>query len=330
MGSTHLSVLLVLFWGGPLWAQDDRQTEKTDDRRSFWVDLLFAEPLENPEELWMDLASVDVLYLGETHRLERHHRLHEEIIREMGKTDRPLLIGMEQIEAKDQPAVDRFNAGELSFEELAEAISWKEQWRNYPDYRGIVEAAQEFGARLVGINAPRQLIREVGQQGVAALPPEKRSQLPERLHLDDPTYEKLMDKLLSVHSTFDPKFLRNVFEAQAARDDSFAHHFVVAMNQMPKKKGAGRPLGILIAGSGHLQFGLGTPDRVRWREPNWESRILLFSESGDLVLTPMEKAMRRAIQIHHRELRYIQRPVADYLHVREWNPNADRDVPDTP
>jgi hypothetical protein len=36
----------------------------------------------------------------------------------------------------------------------------------------------------------------------------------------------------------------------------------------------------------------------------------------------MEEAMRRAVQIHHRDIRFIGRPVGDYLHVKEQNPKA--------
>jgi hypothetical protein len=39
----------------------------------------------------------------------------------------------------------------------------------------------------------------------------------------------------------------------------------------------------------------------------------------------MEEAMRRAVQIHHRDIRFIQRPVGDYLSVKERNPEAPKE-----
>ena len=83
--------------------------------------------------------------------------------------------------------------------------------------------------------------------------------------------------------------------------------------------GAGerRPLAVVIRGAGHCQFGLGTPDRVKRRLPDAESRIVLMSESGDLELTEEEEKMRRDLEITHRQLEFIERPVADYLHVVE-------------
>lgn len=292
------------------------------ERPAFWMDLLTAEPLESEEDLWNDLATVDIVFTGETHRLERHHLLQKEIVTRLLATGRPLLLGLEQVEARHQPELDRLNRGEIDFNTFAEQIRWKEQWPGYPDYRDTILTAIQGGARVVGLNAPREIIRQVGQTGLDGLLPEQRKTLPGRIHTDDPPYERLMNLLLSVHSTFDPQFLRHVFEAQVARDDTMAHSLVQALTSTQPREGK-RPMAIAITGAGHVQFGLGTPDRVLWRAPELQTRILLLSESGDLVLTPMEKAMRREIQIRHGDLLFIRRPVGDYAHVKAWNPAAD-------
>ena len=291
-----------------------------DTRAEFWIDLLFAEPIDDLEDMWSDLRDSDVVYLGETHRLERHHKQQVAVLKELLKGDRPVILGLEQIETRNQPDLDRYNAGEIDFDEFAKVIEWEKQWRGYQQYREAIETAQKAGARVVGLNGPREIIREVGQIGVDALAPEKRKLLPEKIHTDDPTYEKLMNQMLSIHSNFDPKFLRNVFEAQVSRDDSMADSLVKALQAVEGEK---KPIGVVIAGGGHVQFGLGTPDRVAFRLPDIRARILLMSESGDLVLSPMEKAMKRAIEFHHEDLRFIRRPIADYLYVKEWNPKAD-------
>ncbi len=293
---------------------------ETPPRAEFWVDLLMAEPLEDENDMWADLQAADVVFLGETHRLDRHHRMQVEVLRKILEAGRPVILGLEQIEARDQAEVERFNSGEIDFEQLAEAIEWKKQWRNYADYRELVETAQKAGARVVGLNAPREIVREVSKVGVDALKPAARAQLSEKIHTDDPTYERLMNLALSVHASFDPSFLRNVFEAQVARDDHMAESIVHAMSEVEGEK---KPIGVVVAGSGHIQFGLGTPDRVRFRLPKVNERIVLMSESGDLELTPMEKEMRRAVEIHHRDVHFIRRPAGDYLYVKEWNPESE-------
>jgi hypothetical protein len=63
---------------------------------------------------------------------------------------------------------------------------------------------------------------------------------------------------------------------------------------------------------------------VKWRRADLEERIVLCSESGDLELSPMEEAMRRAVQFHHRDVRFIGRPIGDYLYIKEQNPDAPK------
>ncbi len=296
-------------------------TAEEKPRAEFWLDLHMAEPIEDEADLWEDLTSVDVVFVGETHRLARHHRIQVIVAEKLLATKRPFVLGLEQIEARHQPVLDRYANGEIDFEGLAKEIDWKSEWDNYEDYRALLETVREGKGRIVGLNAPREVIRETGKVGIDGLKPEQRALLSEKIHTDDPVYERLLNLLLSVHSTFDPKFLKNVFEAQVARDDSMASALVAALGPVPVE-GQPRPIAMTVTGSGHIQFGLGTPDRVKWRRPDLQERIVLCSESGDLVLSPMEEAMRRAVQIRHRDIRFIQRPVGDYLSVKEQNPKA--------
>jgi uncharacterized iron-regulated protein len=289
-------------------------------RAEFWVDLLRAEPVEQPEEMWADLRESDVIFLGENHQIERHHRIEVDVLREILKGNRPVVLGLEQIERRDQDQLDRYNAGELSFEGLAEAIKWKDQWTNYSDYRPLLEAARKGGARIVGLNAPRDVIHAIGRSGLDALPVEKRRSLPEKIHLEDPAYERLLDLLLGVHASFDPAFLRHVYEAQVARDETMAETITKALQP---SAGAKKPIGLVVTGAGHVQYGLGTAERVRLRMPDARDRILLLSESGDEQLTPKEKAMSRPITILHQDIRFISRPAGDYLYVKEIKPDAN-------
>ena len=291
-----------------------------DGRAEFWVDLLRAEPVEQPEEMWTDLREADVIYMGEIHQLERHHRMEVEVLQEILKGNRPVVLGLEQIERRNQDQLDRYNGGELSFEELAEAIKWKDQWTNYADYRPLLEVARKGGARIVGLNAPWEVIHAIGKSGLEGLPVEQRRSLAEKIRLEDPTYERLMNILLGVHASFDPTSLRNIYEAQVARDETMADATAQALQCNDTTKKA---IGLVVTGAGHVQFGLGIPERVRFRMPAVRDRILLMSESGDEQLTAKEEAMRRPITILHQDLHFISRPAGDYLYVKEIKADAN-------
>jgi uncharacterized iron-regulated protein len=265
-----------------------------------------------------DLTEVDVVFLGETHRLARHHRLQVQIVEALAATGRPLLVGLEQIESRNQEEVDRYNRGEIDFEELAAAIAWEKQWRGYENYRALVEGTREAGGRVIGLNGPLEVIRAVGRGGIEGLSKEERAGLPEEIFLDDPLYEQLMAQLLMIHMSVDEDTLRQIFEAQASRDASMAAALVGAMEEARAEGKKERPLAVVICGAGHCQFGLGTPDRVGRRlGEESQLRIVLMSESGDLELTEEEEKMMRELEISHQDLEFIDRPVADYLHAVE-------------
>ncbi len=254
---------------------------------------------------------MNVLYIGETHRLKRHHREQVVVLEEMVNRVRPVVLGVEQLERRDQVEIDRFNACEIDFETLAQGINWQAQWPNFEDYRALMEAAQQAGAWIVGLNAPREIIRKIGRNGIDALDGEERRALAEHLNFDDPVYRRLMDRVMLVHASFDASDLKNVFQAQVARDETMAETLVEAYKAINRK---GRePLAIMIAGAGHMSFRLGVPDRVRARMARVKDRVLLMSESGDLVLTEFEKAASRNVELSHGNLAEIGRSVGDYL-----------------
>ena len=80
-------------------------------------------------------------------------------------------------------------------------------------------------------------------------------------------------------------------------------------------EGRGRTA-VVLCGEGHVSYGLGTAARVRRRMPGVVDRIVLLSESGDVELSPEERAAVRDVEITHQQLRAIGRPIGDYLQVR--------------
>jgi len=91
-------------------------------------------------------------------------------------------VGLEMVAAENQPALDRFNAGEIGLDELAEALDWENTWgHDFDLYRPVFLAALERGLPLHGLNVPRELVDRVSDQGLEALSPEDRARLPERI-----------------------------------------------------------------------------------------------------------------------------------------------------
>ena len=122
-----------------------------------------------------------------------------------------------------QPALDRFNRGEIDFEQLAEATDWGRRWKNYAQYRSILEAARRLDIPVLALNARAETIREVFRSGgMDKLAPEMRKELPRDVQLKDPDYERLLRVQMMVHASVEEGMLRSMVEAQIARDEAMA------------------------------------------------------------------------------------------------------------
>jgi uncharacterized iron-regulated protein len=304
-----VSSLLTAEQPSPEKNADESAANENDN--DLWIDPYRGEAVRY-ESVLEDLAGVQAVYLGERHRLKRHHRWQARIISDLAAQGVSLVLGIEQMEAKYQPQLDRFNRGEIDFDELAQQTDWADRWRGYAAYRPVLEAARIAKAPVVALNAQAETIRQVYRGGgVDKLSPELRRELPAEMDLKDPEYLRLLGIYLNVHKAANDETLRPMIEAQIARDE---HMAATLVKFLKSPAGKGRTA-VVVCGSGHVNFGLGTASRVRRRLPQIKDRMVIFSESGELTLTPEERAASRAIRVSHEDLRQMHRPIGDYLQV---------------
>jgi len=277
----------------------------------WWLDLYRGEPVTRDEVL-ADLLASDVVFLGETHTVARHHALQAEVIEAFANAVTPFCLGLEQMECTYQPVLDRYNRGEATLDQVYAETEWEKRWSNIRDYFPLIEAAHAAGARIIALNARAEIVRKVGRSGLGSLTPEERAELPATMRLDDEPYRAQLRLALGVHMGMPEDRLAQVCDAQIARDETMAESLTrfVGFEEGPPRKL------VVLAGSGHMQFGLGTPERVRDRMPSAKLRIVLASVSGELQLSEAEQAMAREVTITHDDMAYAPRPLADYLSVK--------------
>jgi len=289
-------------------------------RTQLWVDMYSGEPLPFPAVV-EDLRSARVVYLGERHRLKRHHKLQEEIIDSLATGNRKLVVGLEQMERRYQPQLDRYSNGEIDFETLCRETEREIHWSGFEQYRGVLESARRAKAKLLALNIDRAVIRAVAiSGGIEKLDSHIREQLPAEIPTHDPLYEKWLSLVMPVHAGPMADRLRPMIEAQMARDEAMAESLG---RYLLSPEGKGRSA-VVICGSGHVNYGMGTVSRVRRRMPGIVDRIVLFSESGDVKLTEAERAQSRPVRITHEQLRALRVPIADYLQVTSLADEAGR------
>ena len=275
-----------------------------------WINALSGEALTF-DELVADLATVDLVLIGERHTIDRHHELQERIVRALAERGRPLALGLEMMESRHQPTLDRYAAGGIDFNGLVRLTDWESAWSNCRDYRGVLEAAREAGAAIVALNAPAETIRAVARGGgVASLPADLRAQLPDELQLDDPAYERWLNVQMLVHGQMQPVMLRGIVEAQIARDEAMAD---AAARFLQSPAGEGRQM-VVLTGSGHVNYGFGTAGRLLRRLPGRTHRVVILSESRELD-AGIEAMGGHQVEVRIEDLRAIGRAVGDYVHV---------------
>jgi len=275
-----------------------------------WVDAVEGEPVGFTNVL-EDISHARVIYLGEIHSIPRHHELELEVLEGLAGRGLSLVLAMEQFEAFNQPALDRFNSGTLDLDGLISETKLPKRWTGYTNYLPLLRAARSNQILVLALNARAETIRAISRRGLVNLPPEERSSLPLEIITNDPSYQRWLNKVLSVHMAFDPNQLEAAFQAQVARDETMAERLAQFL---------GSPLGqnrtaLVVCGSVHCQYGLGTPARVSRRLPGISQRIVLFSESGDLRLTEQERRQSRSIEVSHEFLRELGHPSGDYFHI---------------
>lgn len=283
-------------------------------RCMLWVDVYTGEPVSF-DSVVEDCAGVEAVYIGERHGLGRHHELQRAFVEALAEKGRRVILGIEQMEAHHQPALDRYNRGEIDFGRLADETDWARRWSNYRDYRTVLDACRTVGGEVIALNARAEAVRAVARLGLSALDERSRAELPAEIDLSNEDHERLLAMMLPVHAFTQGDALRRMSEAQIARDEKMAD---VLAARIRKGRAEGKnTVAVVIGGAAHFAYGLGVPSRTGRRIPGLSSRIIILSESGDIRLGERERMMARDTGITHERLGFLHRPIADYIHVTE-------------
>ncbi|MGB9907788.1 MAG: ChaN family lipoprotein [Candidatus Saccharicenans sp.] len=215
-----------------------------------------GQPIEF-ERLIKEIKTARFIYVGETHDDLDMHEMQFRIIEALYRQDPNLAIGLEQITVDLQPVLDRWLAGELDEESFLKEIKWYVTWSfNYGYYRKIFDLAREKKLPIFALNAPRNLISKIRRQGYEALTEEEKRIVPP-LDLSHQEHRLLLRTIFEAEEippqmkgTNLEDMWEGLYRAQVAWDET--------MGTMAVKvaEASGRRL-VVLAGSGHMLYGLG-------------------------------------------------------------------------
>ncbi|MFV9615612.1 MAG: ChaN family lipoprotein [Gammaproteobacteria bacterium] len=213
-----------------------------------------------------------VILVGETHTRWDHHLVQLEILKLLYQKSAKLAIGVEWFQQPYQKHLDAYVAGEISEQEMLHLTGYFERWRfDYRLYRPILQYAREHNIPVIALNASRELSNALRQSGFDDLPAELKKQLPQSYDWSDKEYEKRLRSVYDLHPEYMGGF--EVFlRGQLTWDESMAESAVDYLDDNPESRL------LILAGSGHIAYGSGIPNRIKRRTDVKQFSILVSED----------------------------------------------------
>ncbi|MGB5259705.1 MAG: ChaN family lipoprotein [Gammaproteobacteria bacterium] len=238
-----------------------------------------------------ELAGKRVVYVGETHTRYDHHLVQLEIIQRLHAIHPEIAVGLEFFQQPFQGYLDRYVAGELSEQELLQGTEYYRRWRyDFRLYAPILRYAREHKLPLVALNLPMELTRKAGRLGLDKLTAKEREAVPREIDFTDKDYERRVREIFDRHPQNGQSFT-NFLLVQLLWDEGMAEQAANWLKAHPEH------LMVILAGSGHLAYGSGIPQRLTRRLPvssaivlnNWAGT--LEADLADFLLLPQERLL---------------------------------------
>lgn len=118
----------------------------------------------SPSQLEQALASADILLVGDYHALPNYQRYCARLITERAaRRQRPVVLGVEAIFARDQHILDEWSRGEIDEHELRERIRYDLDWQyDWAPFYEMLQSARAYGATVYGLDCmPRGDMRKI-------------------------------------------------------------------------------------------------------------------------------------------------------------------------
>jgi uncharacterized iron-regulated protein len=262
------------------------------------------------ESMLYDLASHEVVFIGEQHDDPATHRLERAILEGLARRRSSIIVSLEMFERDTQPAIDDYLAGRLNEEGF---LKVSRPWPRYQtDYRPLVEFAKAHHWPVLGANIPRKYASLVSREGLAAierLSPAERSLVAQSFQCPFDDYFKRFAEVMSSHPGADPEsdkdkkrkkdevdvkqrqMTERFYFAQCVKDETMAE----SISRRVQSTGAGieKPLIVHYNGSFHSDFRLGTAARVRARLPKARTKVVSIVPLKSLDLIDHDQYKKR-------------------------------------
>jgi len=257
IGKIFFAVLLL--YGVFYIALDEKEGETHVLRLSDRKIISFGQMIE-------DLKKTRLVFVGEIHNQEFHHRQQTAIIKALHDSGIRVAVGFEMFTAESQDDLNGWVNGRLPLGDFVK-IYYKNWGMPWPLYRDILLYIQENRVPAVGLNIPPGISEKVAAHGFSSLTPGEIGKLPPGISCTvDDRYMEFIRRAYSTHR--DSKEFVHFCEAQVLWDKTMAWNLV----EFIRNNGTGTV--VVLAGTGHA-WKRGIPDQVRILSDKTDYKVIL-------------------------------------------------------
>lgn len=216
-----------------------------------------------------------IVYIGEFHDVYAHHITQLDIIRGLYKENKRLAIGMEMFQRPFQDVIDEYIKGRIDEREFLKRSEYYKRWRfDFNLYKPILDFAVSKAIPIIALNMEEEIIEKVSKGGIDSLIEEEMARLPQEMDFSDNQYRERLMETFKQHKDWKEKDFDYFYQSQIIWDETMAESIDRFLMKNPDYQV------VVIAGQGHLEYGLGIPKRV-YRRNRHDYAIVLIDADGD-------------------------------------------------
>jgi uncharacterized iron-regulated protein len=223
-------------------------------------------------EMISEVRNASLIFTGEIHTDQEHHRLELDIIKSLNKAKVPIAVGFEMFRADSQKYLDQWVKGVLPFDDFVRVYyrNWNMPW---PLYGNILMYLRQEDIPAIGLNVPEGIARKVNTDGFSSLTQDERRMLPPGISCSvDEKYMEFIQRAYREHSHGGGRFVY-FCEAQMLWNKTMAWNLVGYL------KGHPRGVIVVVTGAGHA-WKRGIPEQVTVLSEKTRYKVILPEVPG--------------------------------------------------
>jgi len=234
--------------------------------------VLNLKRAESLDQLIDTLKDPRVVFVGESHNRVDHHALQLAVLKGLAKQGKPLALGVEWFQRPYQRVLDDYLAGKIDTATMLERSGYYDRWRfDYRLYQPIIQFARQQHIPIVALNAEKELTGEVGKKSIDGLSTRLAKRLPSEIDRGDKAYEERIHDTYKQHPGAKHPF-KNFLDVQLTWDETMAESAANYLRAHPDSRM------LILAGSGHIAWKNGIPNRLSRRLPSLNSVTILADD----------------------------------------------------